>query len=292
MRRAFFFTACLVTGLGASLWARAAAPPVAWWKLGEPSARPAATRSRVLQFYHSQFPSLKLEDYALGSDALNPSLRQQDQQLAAFSPAGFVLDKGRKLWRQPFPDGKTYASCYPQGGKAAAARYPYFSQRQHQIITIPMSLNACRKAHGLSALPYGKPKIVALETYLVSLSNGAPIAVKAHSPGAKAAFDAGQKLFFQPQGQLGLACASCHVGAAGRYLRAQLLSPAIGMPASFPKYRMKWGKVGTLDQRFRGCQKKIRAKPEPFESADYRNLQFFLTYLSNGVRIAVPGNGP
>ncbi len=294
MRRVILFAACVVTICASAGLVAGAVPSKAgkWWKLGEPSAAPAKTRAEIARFYRRLFPSLRLQDYALGSGALSKELRQQDEQLAAFSPAGFALDKGAKLWRQPFPDGKTYASCYPDGGKGVAARYPYYSERQHGVVTLPMSLNACRSEHGLKPLPYGKPEIVALETYLASLSNGLPIAVKADSPGAIRAFQAGQKFFFKSQGQLGLACASCHLGAVGHYLRAQLLSPALGMPTTFPKYRMKWGKVGTLDQRFRGCQKKIRAKPEPFESMHYRNLQFFLAYVSDGIKIKVPGNGP
>jgi L-cysteine S-thiosulfotransferase len=292
MRREFFLALCVAVAAGAGLAAAAPPQPAAWWTLGEPSAKPSDTRARIVGFYRHAFPALSLQDYALGSGALNRDLRQQDEQLASFSPAGFVLDKGEKLWRQPFPDGKTYAGCYAAGGKGVAAHYPYYSERQHEIVTLPMSLNACRKRHGLAPLPYGKPEIVALETYLASLSNGVPLAVKIASPGAVAAFQAGQKKFFQTEGQFGFACASCHFGAAGHYLRAQLLSPALGMPVTFPKYRMKWRTVGTLHQRFRACQKLLRAKPEKFESVDYRNLQFFLAYLSDGIAIKVPGNAP
>ena len=290
MRRALFlFAAC------ASASVIAAAAPAHhsdWWKVNDPNAAPAHTRAAIRHYYHELFPHLSLQDYALGSAALNKELREQDEQLAEFSPAGFVLATGKKLWHEPFPDGKTYASCYPNGGKGAATHYPMYSEAQQEVVTLPMSLNACRKAHGAEALPYGKSDIVALETYLDSLSNGMPLAVKIESKGAVQAFQAGQKFFFATEGQLGLACASCHMGAAGHYLRAQLLSPAVGMAATFPKYRMKWSAVGTLQQRFRGCQKKIRAKPEAFESEDYRNLQLFLTYVGDGVKINVPGNGP
>jgi len=288
MRRALFFAACASASLIA---ATAHAGQAEWWKVNDPSAAPTHTRAAITHYYRQQFPKLGLQDFALGSGALNKQLRQQDEQLAAFSPAEFVLDKGAKLWRQPLPDGKTYASCYSDGGKGAATHYPMYSEQQHEVVTLPMSLNACRTQHGAKALPYGKGDLLALETYLDSLSNGMPIDVKADSTEAVQAFQAGQKFFFQRAGQLDLACASCHVGAVGHYLRAQLLSPAVGMSATFPKYRMKWGAVGTLQQRFRGCQKKIRAKPEAFESVDYRNLQFFLTYLSDGIKLDVPGNG-
>lgn len=291
MRRAAFIAACAGAGLIAA-GAADASHSMEWWKTNDPGAAPAHTRTEILHYYEQEFPHLKLQDYALGSGALNAKMREQDEQLAEFSPAGFVLAKGKKLWAEPFPDGKTYASCYTDDGRGAATHYPMYSDAQHEVVTLPMSLNACREQHGAKALPYGKGDMVALETYLASLSNGAPIDVKVDSQGAVAAFQAGQKFFFQREGQLDLACASCHMGAAGRYLRAQLLSPAVGMPPTFPKYRMKWGAVGTLHQRFRGCQKKIRAKPEAFESADYRDLQYFLTYLSNGIKIDVPGNGP
>lgn len=289
MRRALFFAACASVSLIA---ATAHAGQADWWKVNDPSAAPAQTRAAIVKYYRETFPKLSLQDFALGSAAFNPERRKQDEQIADFSPAGFVLDKGKKLWNKPLPDGKTYASCYPDGGKGVATHYPMYSEQQHEVVTLPMTLNACRTQHGAKALRYGKGDIVALETYLDSLSNGMPIDVKADSAGAAQAFQAGQKFFFQREGQLDLACASCHVGAVGRYLRAQQLSPALGQAATFPKYRMKWGGVGTLQRRFRGCQKKIRAKPKAFESVDYRNLQFFLTYLSDGIKLNVPGNGP
>lgn len=290
MRRVLLHAACASVGLIAL--GAFASEHMDWWKVNVPNAGPAHTRAQFLKYYHEKFPHLGLQDYSLGSAALNPKLRQQEEQIAEFSPAGFVLAKGKKLWGKPLPDGKSYASCYTDGGRGAAAHYPKYSETRYGVVTLPMSLNACRERHGAKALRYGKGDMLALETYLVSLSNGTPIDVKADSEGAVAAFQAGQKFFFQREGQLDLACASCHIGAVGRYLRAQLLSPAVGMAATFPKYRMKWGAVGTLQRRFRGCQKKIRAKPEAFESTDYRNLQFFLTYLSNGIKIDVPGNGP
>ena len=291
MRKAPFFAVCAGAGLIAA-GAVHASHPMEWWKTNDPSAAPAHTRAEIVRYYHDRFPHLALQDYALGSGALNAQLRRQDEQLAEFSPSGFVLEQGRKLWAESLPDGKTYASCYPDDGRGAAVHYPMYSEARHEVVTLPMSLNACREQHGAKALPYGKGDIVALEAYLASLSNGTPIDVKVDSEGAVAAFHAGQKFFYQREGQLDLACASCHLGAVGRYLRAQLLSPAVGMSPTFPKYRMKWGAVGTLQQRFRGCQKKIRAKPEAFESVDYRDLQYFLTYLSNGIKLDVPGNGP
>jgi sulfur-oxidizing protein SoxA len=53
-------------------------------------------------------------------------------------------------------------------------------------------------------------------------------------------------------------------------------------------YRSKWGELGTLHRRFGGCNKQVRAKPFKPQSEEYRNLEYFLTHMSNGIEF----NGP
>jgi sulfur-oxidizing protein SoxA len=87
---------------------------------------------------------------------------------------------------------------------------------------------------------------------------------------------------------LNFSCAHCHVEGAGTLLRTELLSPALGHASGFPVYRSKWGELGTLHRRFGGCNKQVRAKPFKPQSEQYRNLEYFLTHMSNGIDF----NGP
>ncbi|HHB11754.1 MAG TPA: sulfur oxidation c-type cytochrome SoxA, partial [Chromatiales bacterium] len=45
----------------------------------------------------------------------------------------------------------------------------------------------------------------------------------------------------------------------------------------------------TLHRRYGGCNKQVRARPFPAQSEQYRNLEFFHQYMSNGLTINAPG---
>ena len=108
-------------------------------------------------------------------------------------------------------------------------------------------------------------------------------------PGAMAAYEAGKQFYYTKRGQLNFSCADCHVNNAGMQVRADKLSAALGHPSHFPVYRSKWGDMGTLHRRFDGCNKQVRAVPLPAQGVDYRNLEYFMTYMSNGLEFNGPG---
>jgi len=110
-----------------------------------------------------------------------------------------------------------------------------------------------------------------------------------NDPRAVAAYERGKKHFYQKRGQLNMACADCHKFYAGNYVRADLLSPALGHLSHFPVYRSKWGGMGTTHRRYGGCNKQVRAKPYKAQSAEYRALEYFHTYMSNGLEVNGPG---
>jgi sulfur-oxidizing protein SoxA len=102
-------------------------------------------------------------------------------------------------------------------------------------------------------------------------------------------YERGKRHFYAKRGQLNLACADCHVNYAGMSLRTDLLSPALGHVTHFPVYRSKWGELGTLHRRYGGCNRQVRAKDFPAQSEEYRALEFFHTYMSNGFAVNGPG---
>ena len=46
----------------------------------------------------------------------------------------------------------------------------------------------------------------------------------------------------------------------------------------------------TLHERFAGCLNRVRAKPFKAQQDEYKNLEYFLTYMSNGLEINGPGS--
>ncbi|MHB8249392.1 MAG: sulfur oxidation c-type cytochrome SoxA [Acidithiobacillus sp.] len=269
-----------------------AAQAVNWWDLGNIKVGPAETLKQFHEYFKQQFPSMPLEKYALGSYAFNPAMYSQYQEAMQFNPGDLTLSAGQKLWDTPFKNGKTYASCYPNGGKGAATHYPYFDNKTKTVVTVGTSINACRSENGEAPLKYGSSDMVALQTYLTSLSNGMPIAIQVSGPAATKAFEEGKAYYFMKRGQLNFSCAACHVAYSGKYLRDQIISPVLGESAHFPSYRAAWSSVNTLQKRIEGCNKNVGAEPQPLESVDYRNLEYFMSYLSNGIKINVPGYRP
>ena len=87
-----------------------------------------------------------------------------------------------------------------------------------------------------------------------------------------------------------MACADCHVYNAGNKIRADLLSPGLGQVTHFPVYRSAWGELGTLHRRYDGCNKQVRATVQGPGSGEYRTLEYFHTYMSNGLEINGPGS--
>ena len=79
--------------------------------------------------------------------------------------------------------------------------------------------------------------------------------------------------FYTRRGRLDFACASCHVQAAGKTLRAITVSPALGHPTHWPAYRLAWGELGTLHRRFAACSEGMGATVHPPQSRVYRELE-------------------
>ena len=154
------------------------------------------------------------------------------------------------------------------------------------------AINMCREANGEEPLNYRKGPLAQISAYLAYLSRGNVIDVKipAGDPRALAAYEEGQRFYYSRRGQLNFSCASCHATALGTNLRAELIGPALGQVSHFPVYRKQWGEVGTLHRRYRGCIQQIRARPFVPQSREYRNLEYFHTYMSNGIPLNGPGS--
>jgi sulfur-oxidizing protein SoxA len=50
--------------------------------------------------------------------------------------------------------------------------------------------------------------------------------------------------------------------------------------------------MGTISRRFATCDSQIRSVPLEPGSEEYRDLEYFLSYLSNGLPISGPGARP
>jgi L-cysteine S-thiosulfotransferase len=254
------------------------------------SATPQQDLEEFRSFYKDRFPDTPFDDYVNGVYSIDAASRAQWEEIEEFGPYELNITKGEVLFNTSFANGKTYASCFENGGVGIRQNYPYFDTDRGEVITLELAINDCRKANGEKPLKWKKGHIADISAYMASTSTGKVFDIKIpDDPRALAAYERGKKHFYQKRGQLNMACADCHKFYSGNMIRADLLSPALGHLTHFPVYRSKWGGLGTTHRRYGGCNKQVRAKPFPAQSEEYRALEYFHTYMSNGLIVNGPG---
>ena len=246
-------------------------------------ATPEQDRQALIKYYTQKYPNVKIDDYVYGALAFDADSKAQYESIMEFPPYESVIEAGRKMWETPFKNGKRYADCFPNGGKQIAGNYPMFDEAKGKVVTLQDALNNCRVANGEEAYKLNDMKTMGtLTSYMRTLSDGMLMNVKVEGPKAMAAYEAGKKTFFSRKGQLNFACANCHVQNGGTRLRSELISPVIGHAVHWPVFRGGDNLV-TLQQRYEGCFKQVRAVPPPQGGETMNNLEYFHSALSNGM---------
>ena len=252
-------------------------------------ASPEQDRAAFENFFTSKFPNTPVNDFINGVYSIDTPSREQWQDIEEFPPYELHIDAGESEWNKAFANGKSYADCFENGG-AVRGDYPYWDADKKEVITLELAINECRTSNGEEALKYSKGKMADISAYMSFVSRGQTInVVVPDDTDAMAAYERGKEFYYSKRGQLNFSCFDCHGGGAGNLVRADKLSPALGHVSHFPVYRSKWGGLGTLHRRFGGCNKQVRAKPFKSQSAEYRELEYFLTYMSNGLEFNGPG---
>ena len=263
---------------------------------GESEATAEGTLKAIQKYFKEAFPEVKGDAFVDGSMNFSKGSREynkfwtdrmNDEFDQPESYAKAIAD-GKKLWETPFANGKKFADCFPHGGKGAANDYPKVDA-SGKVVTFEGALNACLVSNNEKPLEYKDMKTMgALSVVARKLSDGYRIKMEVKTDAEKAAFARGKAIFYGRFGKADQACAHCHIQQAGKVARTEELSPAIGQAAHFPVFRLDKATDGlsliTLQQRYFGCQKNtLVADPIKQGSAESNDLEYFHTYLSNGL---------
>lgn len=250
---------------------------------------PEADRLALQSYFQRRFPQVALSDYVNGIYALDAPSREQWQDIEEFPPYEFDIEEGEILFNKTFANGKSYADCFTNGGIGVRQNFPRWDESQGKIVTLELAINQCREANGEKAFGWKKGKIAQVSAYMAYTSRGNVFDIQIPNNEAKAAYLDGKQSFNTRRGQLNMSCANCHVAGAYIKIRADLPGPTLGHVTHFPVFRSKWGNLGTLQRRYGGCQKNVRGVPQKTQGEKFRNLEFFQTYMSNGLVVNGPG---
>ena len=212
----------------------------------------------------------------------------QDDDFA--NPGMESVERGFELFHIVDDSEMSCAQCHGESGtkinKNNVATFPKYSKELQRPITIQDQINICKEER-MDYFPYlyDSKRLVDLESYVRYLSRGEIINVKTEGP-IKPFYDEGKKLFETRMGQLDMSCAHCHDVYPGYWLRGQQLGQ--GQSNGFPTFRLSTQRITSLQRRFTECLGSFRAAPYNPGSAEYINLELYVTARGNGLEIETP----
>jgi L-cysteine S-thiosulfotransferase len=261
--------------------------------LADDKPNPAADQKAFQTYFTKKFPKVKYEDFVNGPYSMDEGLHKQWEEKEQFPPYEFAVETGKEMFSTPFKNGKTYADCFANKGIGVRQNYPYFDEKEGKVVTLELALNRCRQANGEAPYNYLKDEMASLTAYMAFTSRGQKMDIKIPNDSrALEAYENGKRYFYTRRGQLNFSCATCHVQSPGERIRSEVLAPALGIMNAMPIYRSEWSGMGTTSRRLATCNSQTRAVPLEPQSDEYRDVEYFLSYVANGLPISGPGARP
>ena len=180
--------------------------------------------------------------------------------------------------------GKSCASCHGDLAKMKGVR-THMPQVNKQGVLWAMEnyINDCRTNRmGAKAWKWSGADMQNMVAAISVQSRGMPVDVQTDGKAAKY-WKEGEKMYYTRYGQLQLACSNCHEDHYGDNIRADHLSQ--GQINGFPTYRLKTGKLTSIQNRFRGCIRDTRAATFPEGSPELTALELYVASRGNGLSV-------
>lgn len=204
------------------------------------------------------------------------------------NPAFVFVDVGIDLYNTvDGSEGKSCASCHENVEDFAGlrAQMPRVNA-EGNLESMPELVNECRTERmGAEPWKWSGSQMSAVTALIGLQSRGMPVNVAIDGPAAPF-WEQGKDLYYTRVGQLDLACSNCHEDNYDTMIRADHLSQ--GQINGFPNYRLKNAKINTVQGRFKGCMKNIRAEPYKEGSPEFKALELYVASRGNGLMIETP----
>lgn len=204
------------------------------------------------------------------------------------NPAFVFVDVGIDLYNTvDGSEGKSCANCHENVEDFAGlrAQMPRVNE-EGNLESMAEVVNECRTERmGAEPWKWSGSQMSAVTALIGLQSRGMPVNVAIDGPAAPF-WEQGKELYYTRVGQLDLACSNCHEDNYDTMIRADHLSQ--GQTNGFPNYRLKNAKINTVQGRFKGCMKNIRAEPYKEGSPEFKALELYVASRGNGLMIETP----
>jgi L-cysteine S-thiosulfotransferase len=230
-------------------------------------------------------------DRRSGYEFMSPETRAMQDDDKSNPGMLWVLD-GEAMWNSK--DGASNLSCADchtsESMRGVATHYPTFEVDYKRPVDLGERINICRSKHQ-NATPFSfeSKELLALTAFVTHQSRGAAIQVTIDER-LTPFLDIGRELFERRQGQLNISCAQCHDDNWGKRLAGNIIPQA--QPTGYPLYRLEWQGLGSLQRRFRNCLIGVRAAAYPYGAIEYVELELYLAWRANGLKIETPAVRP
>lgn len=226
-----------------------------------------------------------------GYQDMGPALQKMEDDDTS-NPAMLYVQAGEALWHaKAGAADKACADCHDDTSMTGvAARYPAVPAGADKPVDLEGRINLCRTGHQQAApLAAESRELLGLTAWLALRSRGQAIAPP--DDRRLVPFRAqGEEIFRRRQGQLNLACASCHDDNAEKKLGGATIPQ--GHPTGYPVYRLEWQALGSLKRRLRNCLIGMRAEPYDYQAVEYVALETYLMSRAKGMALDAPGLRP
>ena len=207
------------------------------------------------------------------------------------NPGILYVERGEEIWNtEEGAAGKSCASCHDAASDTMAgiaAHYPKWDADAKRPINIELQIDKCRVENmGLEPYKFDDEDQKAMTAFIKHQSLGMPVEIDLSQGEMQSWWDKGKEEYYTRTGQLNFACATCHEGAMGKYIRADHLSQ--GQVNGFPTYRFNTGGMVSLHNRFRGCIRDTRAEMPKALSDELIALEVYVTWRGTGLSVETP----
>jgi len=192
---------------------------------------------------------------------------------------------------KPFKNGKSYEDCFPNKA-SASARTILFRREGRQVVTLELALNAAAKPMASPPFSYVRDEMAALTAIWRSPRAASRSTSRSQrSPRARSLPERQGNISNTRRGQLNFSCATCHVQSPGERIRAKCWRPRSAFSMRC-RSTVRMERHGHHQPPFYHLQQPDSRRPLAPQDDEYRDLEYYLSYVSNGLPISGPGARP